>query len=168
MKIRTGFVSNSSSSSFVAVLSKDTYVDLVSSLSPAARIVAGIRWSNVKHKKLDNIEVVSYSSMSGELGDDPVYNSGQCTEFAKELLAITIDQEVAEQLRGIMETICEENEDDDGGFSRRQIKKRERQQDRQEAMSVLREMYYEAREELQMALAKAELDGKSIIVRMQF
>ena len=173
MKIRTGFVSNSSSSSFVAVLSKDTYVDLVSSLSPIARIMVGVRWSNIKHKKLDNMEVVLYSSMSGEQDDNPIdsYCPNRCIEFAKELIAVTTDQETAEQLRGIIETISESAEDDGSGLARRlqrQIQKRQKQQDEYEAMGVLRGMYYEGRHELEKALAELELDGKSVVVVLEF
>lgn len=171
MKIRTGFVSNSSSSSFVAVLSKDAYVDLVASLSPTARIVADVRWSGVRHKKLDGTETVVYSSMSGELGDSPLelsYGSNICIEFAKELLAVTTDPETTEQLRDIVETISQSMEVDGSGFARRLQRQIKGQLDEREAASTLRGMYYEGRKELEKALAELELTGKSVVVIMAF
>jgi undecaprenyl pyrophosphate synthase len=111
--------------------------------------------------------------MSGEQDDIPIasYYPNKCIEFAKELLAVMVDQETAEQLRSIIETISESAEDDGSGLARRlqrQIQKRQKQQDEHEAMGVLRGMYYEGREELEKALAELELEGKAVVVMLSF
>jgi hypothetical protein len=64
MKIRTGFVSNSSSSSFVAILRKDNFDKLVKNLSPIARAAEG--YSSIKKRNLDGIQMVIYSHISSD------------------------------------------------------------------------------------------------------
>lgn len=171
MKIRTGFVSNSSSSSFVAILTADTYAGLGSRLSPSARIVAGSRWSSITEQALNEVPMVVYSSMSGEQNDCPVdYDRHQCVEFAQELLNVAVDEVCREQLQRIIETLSEDEDDVDSMARRlqRQIRTRERQQDVYEAQREIKDIYYTHRQELESVLESLEKEGKCLITSMNF
>jgi len=86
MKIRTGFVSNSSSSSFVAVLAKDDFNKLLETLTPVAKTV--ISYLQIENKKLNNTEMIVYSAIEGNASFDPLFERVDKIEFLNKVLAL--------------------------------------------------------------------------------
>jgi hypothetical protein len=61
MKVRLGFVSNSSSSSFIALMRKQDYNTVISNLSPLAAAVAKHLSGNVKFCGQDHVRIAYIS-----------------------------------------------------------------------------------------------------------
>jgi spore maturation protein CgeB len=167
MKIRTGFVSNSSSSSFVAVLTKETFDKFTASLSPIAQVVA--KWSDIDNKTLDGTSMVIYLSMSGNEDTCPLheYHSTECVEFAQQALAVvTADYGSVELLQEAANLISENNADNTTRAWR--AARSQKEQNMRDAVSNLREVYYNGRSELEKTFAALEKDGKCVIIRQDF
>ena len=58
MKIRLGFVTNSSSSSYVVIMKKDDYAELVNDLHPIFQRIAEMEIGNTSERKLGGEDVV--------------------------------------------------------------------------------------------------------------
>lgn len=86
MKIRSGFVSNSSSSSFLILLTKEAYDEVISGVDPLAQAV--VEQLSRKTKFLGT-ECVAYSRMSGNHDDFDWLVEKECVKRAKELAGLT-------------------------------------------------------------------------------
>lgn len=71
MKIRTGFVSNSSSSSFCLVMTKEGYKEALSKCDAFVKHV--VKNISVKHTKIDGKEIVLASTFSDAGGGGTFY-----------------------------------------------------------------------------------------------
>jgi hypothetical protein len=148
MKIRTGFVSNSSSSSFVAILRKDNFDKLVKNLSPIAR--AAQEYLSVRKKKLDGVQMVIYSHTSSD--ETVLIESEDLEMFIDNALAFAVkNSEIETQLSEISKQLHSIDDIDiefvDEGVN---------------------ELFDEGINELQSALSDLAEKGKCIIHRDSF
>lgn len=82
MKVRNGFVSNSSSSSFVALVPKAEWSNIIVGLSDLE--MAAIE-TLIKNKTFCGIDCIEYKSMSGNYSSFDYANMDEIRERAKEL-----------------------------------------------------------------------------------
>ena len=82
MKIRNGFVSNSSSSSFLILLTKEAYDEVISGVGPLTQAV--VEQLSGKASFLGT-ECVSYNHTDGNYDDFEWLHKSECVERAKEI-----------------------------------------------------------------------------------
>jgi hypothetical protein len=153
MKIRTGFVSNSSSSSFVAVLAKDDFNKLLETLTPVAKTV--ISYLQIENKKLNNTEMIVYSAIEGNASFDPLFERVDKIEFLNKVLALADNNsELFEKLQDAIKQ-----------FDTKQNKKPFRYDDAEvEAISI----YEDGLIEFGNALLELEKNNKCITITEDF
>ena len=86
MKIRNGFVSNSSSSSFVMLMSKDVYDGLLEDLNPLEQAIVDHFSSNTRFLETD---CIVYQHTSGNYSNFEYISQEECIQKAKEISEAT-------------------------------------------------------------------------------
>lgn len=82
MKVRKGFVSNSSSSSFIVLITKEAYDEIIKDIDPFAQAV--VEQLSGKTQFLGT-ECVSYNHTSGNYTDFEWLSKDKCIKRAKEI-----------------------------------------------------------------------------------